>query len=100
MSAEAALLTRQLGGNSVTRNFALVHGGALEQECLKVSAQLAKPVPDALRSAHQRELALNTRLQTGLGQIAKAPHQPAPSAQLEQEFIRLEAQARALETQP
>ena len=98
LSAEAELLAHELGGNSVTLHFAWVHQDALEQESLKVARQLAKPAPDGLRFAQQRELALNTRLQTGLGQVAKAAGQPAQLAQLEQHFHRVNAEVKALET--
>ena len=100
LSAEAALLARQLRSHSVTTAFALVHEDALEEESLKLAKQLAKPVPDDLRSAHERALALNSRLQTGLGQIAKAPAQPAQLARLEQDFKRVEAEAKSLEPRP
>jgi hypothetical protein len=100
LSAEAELLVRQLGSGTVTVNFALVHQDALAQETLKLAKQLAKPVPDDLRSTHQRELAINGRLQSGLGQIATAPAQPARLARLEQRFHALRADARALEQQP
>ena len=100
LSAEAQLLAREWGSGSVTLAFALVHQDALQQESLKLAKQLAKPVPDDLRSAQERALALNSRLQTGLGQIAKAPAQPAQLARLEQDFQRVEAEAKSLEPRP
>jgi len=100
LSAEAGLLTRQLGSQSVTTAFALVHEAALEEESLKLAKRLAKAVPPELQSAHQAALALNARLQTGLGQIGRAAQQPAQYAQLEQEFRRVQAAAHALEARP
>jgi hypothetical protein len=100
LSAEAQLLAREWGSGSVTMAFALVHQDALQQESLKVAKQLAKPVPDELRSARDRALELNSRLQTGLSQIAKAPARPAQLARLQQDFQRVEAEATALETRP
>jgi hypothetical protein len=100
VSAEAQLLAREWGSGTVTMAFALVHQDALQQESLKLAKQLAKPVPDDLRSAQARALALNSRLQTDLGQIAKAPAQPARLARLEQDFQRVKAEAKALETPP
>jgi hypothetical protein len=100
LSAEAELLAQQLGSGKVTVNFALVHQDALEQETLEVAKQLARTVPDELRPAHQRELALNSRLQAGLGQIGTAPAQPAHLARLEQEFRAMKAEAHALEQRP
>jgi hypothetical protein len=100
LSAEADLLTRQLGSGSVTPDFAQVHQDALQQESLKLARQLAKPVPDPLRSAHARALALNARLQTQLGQLTQARAQPAQLARLEQEFRRLKGEAKALEKLP
>jgi len=98
LSAEAQLLAHEWSSGDVTLAFALVHQDALEQESLKLAKQLAKPAPDDLRSAQQRALALNARLQSGLIQIAKAPAQPTQQAQLEQEFRLVKAQAKALET--
>ena len=100
LSAEAQLLAREWGSGSVTLAFALVHQDALEQESLKLAKQLAKPAPDDLRSAQERALALNARLQSGLVQIAKAPAQPAQLSQLEQDFERIKAEAKALEPRP
>jgi hypothetical protein len=100
LSAEAAMLTEQLRSHNVTQAFALVHEDALQQESLKVARQLVKAVPQDLHSAHQRALALNARLQTGLGQIGSAPGQSAQLAQLEQEFRRVKAEAQALEPRP
>jgi hypothetical protein len=100
LSAEAELLARQWTTGDVTRAFTLVHQDALEQESLKLSKQLGKPVPDALRPAHQRAVALNGRLQAGLVQVAKAAAQPGQLAQLRQEFHSIKTDAKALEHQP
>jgi hypothetical protein len=100
LSAEAQLLTRQWNSGDVTFSFALVHQDALQQESLKLAKQLAKPAPDDLRSAQERALALNARLQSGLVQIAKAPAQPAQLSQLEQDFQRVKTEAKALEPRP
>ena len=50
--------------------------------------------------AQQRALALNARLQTGLGQVAGASTQPAQRQQLEQELRRIKAEAATLERRP
>jgi hypothetical protein len=100
LSAEARLFARQFGSGGITLDFVLVHQQALAQESLKVATQLARPAPQNLRSVQQRELALNTRLQTALGQVANTAARPAQLAQLEQEFQRIETEAKALGARP
>jgi hypothetical protein len=100
LSAEAQLLAREWSSGHVTLSFALVHQDALQQESLKLAKQLAKPAPDDLRLAQERALALNTRLQSGVGQIAKAPAQPTQLVRLELDFERVKAEAKALEPRP
>jgi hypothetical protein len=97
LSAEAELLAAQVAVHSVTDRFASVHQQALGEESLKLSKQLAKPVPAGLRTAHDSLAALNARLQTDLARIAQASAQPDELRRLRETFLALSAQAKALE---
>jgi hypothetical protein len=97
LSAEAGLLAEELSAHDVTSQFASVHQQGLGEESLKLSKQLAKPVPAGLRTAHDSLAALNARLQTDLARIAQASAQPDELRRLRETFLALSAQAKALE---
>jgi hypothetical protein len=97
LCAEAQLLSRELAAHSVTADFAWVHQQALAEESLKLSRQLAKPVPAPLRDAHEGMSALNARFLTDVTRIAQARGAPQQLAGLEQDLRRLAGEAQAME---
>jgi hypothetical protein len=97
LSAEAELLAAQVAVHSVTDRFASVHQQALGEESLKLSKQLAKPVPPGLRAGHDALATLNAQFQIDVARIAQASAQPADLARLRDSFRALRAQAKALE---
>jgi hypothetical protein len=97
LSAEADLLSGQVAVRSVTDGFASVQQQALGEESLKLSKQLAKPVPMGLRAAHDSLAALNARFQIDVARIAQASAQPDELEDLRHSFRTLRTQAKALE---
>jgi hypothetical protein len=98
LSAEAGLLAQQLAAHDVTSQFASVHQQALGEESLKLSKQLAKPVPAGLRAAHDPLAALNARFQTDVARIASAAAQPDDLQRLRESLRDINRQAKALES--
>jgi hypothetical protein len=98
LSAEAGLLAQELAAHSVTSQFASVHQQALGEESLKLSKQLAKPVPAGLCAAHDPLAALNARFQTDVARIASAAARPDDLQRLRESFATIKAQAKALES--
>jgi len=98
LSADAGLLAEQLASHNVSSHFASVHQQALGQESLKLSEQLAKPVPPGLRTAHDALAALNARFQIDVARIAQASANPSDLERLRDSFRAMKAQAAALET--
>lgn len=97
LSAEAELLSRELAAQDVSAEFAWVHQQALADESLKLSRQLAKPVPPSLRAAHGTITALNARLLADVGRVAQDRGTPARVTELEQDLHRLAGEARSME---
>jgi len=98
LSAEAGLLAEQLASHGVPSRFASVHQQALGEESLKLSRQLAKPVPPGLRTAHDKLASLNARFQIEVARIAQASSNTSDLERLRESFRDMKAQAAALET--
>jgi len=96
LSAEAEVLAEELEQQHVTEAFALAHQQALAQESLKLSEQLAKPVPAKLEAPQQQAAQLNLRLRQTLLQVARAAR-PEQLAQLRHGLQEVSAEAKSLE---
>jgi hypothetical protein len=101
LSAEASFLTQQVALAKVNENFVWTHQRALQDESLKVWADLHKPVPHSLGARHARIVGIQAQLQTALDRIASARADPAALDELRARFDELGRQAGAMrEEQP
>lgn len=96
LSAEASLLTQQVALAKVNENFVWTHQRALQDESLKVWADLHKPVPQPLGARHARIAGIGARLQMALDRIAAARADPAALDELRARFDELGQQAGAM----
>jgi hypothetical protein len=96
LSAEASLLTQQVALATVNENFVWTHQRALQDECLKVWADLHKPFPQSLGARHAPIVRVQAQLQMALDRIAAARADSAALGELRARFDELGQEARAL----
>ena len=96
LAGEGAWLAQQLRTGGVTRGFVWVHQQSLGEDAVKVSQQLAKPVPDSLRPAYETVSRLDTQLQAQVSRIAGAAERPDELDALQREFHGVAQQAQPL----